>query len=395
MRFHKSIRVSSHELRPLPLYVSIAIFVVITALDYITTGSFISINPQPQFDGNSVLRTLFIALSALLLVLSVRSNAVSAFTGSHPSRAISIEVVQGVKLSVGMFAILWISLLLALGFVLLFSVDPEAFSELSNEDSLIESGSALLVFIAAANMIIVLLAQRHVHTRPAPFVTVGLGLLAILFLLIGLEEVSWFQRVFGFATPDALSGNRQGELNLHNFASNLSEIVYYFGSFISLIFYPFLIDQVSALSQNRTIAFFAPSTMVLFVGASVAAFNFNLWNNATIQLAFFATLFILIRYAHAAWAHSSQPASDMRYYLLAICAVFLATQIVFIIQGNTLLKGWEVTEYKELLIPFAFFIYSLEMLMKAKKTIGAKAVISASLISLVFIALRLLEKFHV
>ncbi|MCE0535921.1 hypothetical protein LWF15_10390 [Kineosporia rhizophila] len=54
----------------------------------------------------------------------------------------------------------------------------------------------------------------------------GRPLLAGLLLLSGLawfflagEEISWAQRVFGFATPGGFEGNRQAEANLHNFDS--------------------------------------------------------------------------------------------------------------------------------------------------------------------------------
>ena len=71
-----------------------------------------------------------------------------------------------------------------------------------------------------------------------------------------MEEVSWFQRSFGIKTPEALSGNKQGEMNLHNFASNTSEIVYYFASFVYLIAFPFVYDQMRALSQVKVVTFF-------------------------------------------------------------------------------------------------------------------------------------------
>jgi hypothetical protein len=43
------------------------------------------------------------------------------------------------------------------------------------------------------------------------------ALLAAVFLLIVLEEISWGQRIFGFETPDAIAEvNFQGETTLHN-----------------------------------------------------------------------------------------------------------------------------------------------------------------------------------
>lgn len=47
------------------------------------------------------------------------------------------------------------------------------------------------------------------------------AVLALGLFFVGMEEISWGQRLFGFATPDALAGvNRQQELNLHNLGEN-------------------------------------------------------------------------------------------------------------------------------------------------------------------------------
>ena len=42
-----------------------------------------------------------------------------------------------------------------------------------------------------------------------------LGALALF--IVGMEEVSYFQRVIQFETPESFVGNMQGEFNLHNF----------------------------------------------------------------------------------------------------------------------------------------------------------------------------------
>lgn len=392
IRTYKSIQALFSQVRIPLLLASIVIFMGVMAVDYLTLGSLIATDPQPALTGSHLLRTGFIALSALLFVVSARPNFPGVALETDRSNFVLLELGKERKISISASATLWFCLLLSLAIVTLFILSAEAFAILSNEDHVVESASALFAFFSCANILIVFLALRRQSANFRSFYFVALALLAVLFFLIGMEEVSWFQRVFGFATPAAFDANEQAELNLHNFASNLSEIVYYFGSFVYLILFSFLFNQMALLSQSKFISFFAPGPTSLFAGAGFAAFNFNLWNNTTIQFAFFATLFILITYARAAWTRTAQPPSPMRYYLLALCVVLLATQIVFIAQGHTLLKGWEVTEYKELLIPIAFLIYSLEMLMKVKKTIGPRVLIPAALISLVFLALRLLEK---
>jgi hypothetical protein len=63
--------------------------------------------------------------------------------------------------------------------------------------------------------------------------------------VIGMEEISWGQRLFGFATPERLAeANWQAEFNFHNVQTDLSETVYYFGAGIFLIVLPLLRDLV-------------------------------------------------------------------------------------------------------------------------------------------------------
>src|SRR5690606_27651640 len=64
------------------------------------------------------------------------------------------------------------------------------------------------------------------RTRLAFFVA------AAILILIGLEEVSWFQRLADVPTPDWLVDlNHQHELNLHNVATGESENLFYMGAF--------------------------------------------------------------------------------------------------------------------------------------------------------------------
>lgn len=67
-------------------------------------------------------------------------------------------------------------------------------------------------------VVVLLLARPAVRQRQ--FLLAALLLLSapVWFFLAG-EEISWGQRVFGFATPEGFEGNRQAEANLHNFGS--------------------------------------------------------------------------------------------------------------------------------------------------------------------------------
>lgn len=95
-------------------------------------------------------------------------------------------------------------------------VAPDTFVRAFQEDGPFEMSSAFLYFASAAACL--LLAARAVGHRLLRF---WLRLLALLFVFVGGEEISWGQRMIGFATPENLAAvNVQGEFTLHNVYSN-------------------------------------------------------------------------------------------------------------------------------------------------------------------------------
>ncbi|HEX9793224.1 MAG TPA: hypothetical protein VGC54_04510 [Planctomycetota bacterium] len=86
---------------------------------------------------------------------------------------------------------------------------------LLQEDGLVEWAEVLMLF-AAAGFAVVAARRRRVPRlkRPARRLLI-LG--ALFFGLVALEEISWGQRLFGFATPSGMAErNVQGEFTLHN-----------------------------------------------------------------------------------------------------------------------------------------------------------------------------------
>ncbi|NVE95499.1 hypothetical protein [Altererythrobacter lutimaris] len=76
----------------------------------------------------------------------------------------------------------------------------------------------VLIYLTAFPLAMVLAAKLVRQKLKAHGVLVGI--LAFGFFFIGMEEISWGQRVLGIATPDGLAEiNRQQELNLHNLGS--------------------------------------------------------------------------------------------------------------------------------------------------------------------------------
>jgi hypothetical protein len=77
------------------------------------------------------------------------------------------------------------------------------------EDGVVENLTALLYFISSVTF---LLSATRYGSRSVWYWT-----LALLFLLVAGEEISWGQRLFDLSTPQALVvKNTQTELNVHN-----------------------------------------------------------------------------------------------------------------------------------------------------------------------------------
>jgi hypothetical protein len=93
---------------------------------------------------------------------------------------------------------------------------------LTAEDGLVESYGALAFFIAAVFFWVAWSRSEgfgnrlgRIHFRK----NAAYLLLAVLFFFAAGEEISWGQRLFGWATPESLAEiNRQGETNIHNLA---------------------------------------------------------------------------------------------------------------------------------------------------------------------------------
>ena len=92
----------------------------------------------------------------------------------------------------------------------ILAVSPQNYILPTHEGGWVESLTAVAYLLAGA----LLLAAAWAETRRAARFVFLAGSVAMAF--IAGEEISWGQRILGFATPDFLAHNRQGEFNVHN-----------------------------------------------------------------------------------------------------------------------------------------------------------------------------------
>jgi hypothetical protein len=89
-------------------------------------------------------------------------------------------------------------------FCRLYRVHPERFAAICNEDGLVENLQFLFFF---ATGVLGLLLMVRFWRAADKLNALAYGLFGLLCVFIAMEEISWGQRIFGFSTPETLTGN--------------------------------------------------------------------------------------------------------------------------------------------------------------------------------------------
>lgn len=258
---------------------------------------------------------------------------------------------------------------------LVFAIDPNVFSVLAREDGLVEWSSALLIFIVSGFLAAAATGQLRAALaggeRLAWIAASAAALLSAGFFVIGMEEISWMQRIFGISTPEGLLAvNKQQELNLHNISTGFSELLYYTGSFVLLTLAPFIwLHLRKGVSLGRLDAF-APGVLVLVASAPMAAFNSDNWSILPTQMMVMMTVIMLLVIADIAL----KAGHWREFIVLTIGAVLIvAIQELFILQASLLVRLWDPTEYKEFFIALGLALYGVQTWSRLRSPVTASA----------------------
>ena len=137
-----------------------------------------------------------------------------------PSHAKSFDSV------VGVFGYLFLCLNV-LFFCALSATKPSILAALCREDYWVESLTAVWFLLAGILLFVTAALERGIFLRCV--YTVG----AMAMGFAAGEEISWGQRIFGFATPDLLMQvNEQQEFTVHNIANKSFDFLYLNGTLI-------------------------------------------------------------------------------------------------------------------------------------------------------------------
>lgn len=309
----------------------------------------LGIGGAPYFTPYYLVRLLVAGLLSLLLVAGLHRLGRGAAESRKPD------------LSQPQRAVVYTLLAFAAGWLALFVIRPHRFYTLALEDGPVEWLSSLLPLASSAAFFYaffrVLRSGQH-GTRRRVALVFTLLFAAVLFF-IGMEEISWMQRVFNVETPALLHGNEQQETNLHNMYSSLFfNIVYRTGVFAGLIVLPFLAETAPENHLFAWIADFLPTRFVLAASAPLVGFDYNFWNFFLGPLLLTLALVILVFYAVVAHKRGNSEES-LLFGLLAAFAVL--SQATFLLLGARAGHTWVISEYRELLLAVGWAAFTWDI----------------------------------
>ena len=318
-------------------------------------------DPRAKDTGlETALRLVVLGVGSAMTVIGSRELAIRHLDPIEvPHRAVGPRVV----IPTTVFAVL-----VTAGTALLVLIDPDTLTWLATEDRPVEWASALFAF--AAGFVTLAAARSYWQSRrqrPGRGVSTLalLGLAGVMFLL-GLEEVSWFQRVFDVETPERLlaAGNAQGELNLHNFATSASGNAYYVGAFSFALLWPYLLGDRELPRKLSWTSDIVPHPLVLLVSAPALALSFEKWDVFWINAMLWGGLVMVATIAIG----SGKAIEGPRWVQPLVGAAVVTTLVVLATWGDRMTRSWDESEVRELVIPFGFLLYAILVADRASGT---------------------------
>lgn len=362
----------------LALLLGLLLLSAVLVIDFGVIGRTITLKSAPDFSAIYLLRMGLLAAAALALVMSaaifpdVKSDVKTGASASEPAsgapRAPHPRLVPADSGLASWDSSVVLPLAAAatptIAFATLILVDPKVFSTLGSEENLVEKISEALLFAATALLVARTVTLRRTRNRPRLLFSAAL---ALVFFVISMEEISWFQRILGIEKPPSIfSGNLQEETNFHNFFTHPVEMAYYTAAYALLILVPFLNERFRLFERVGALAELVPSRAILFLAAPLAFINYADWNRLPEQTIAFLTLLILGYYALR--LKNAGRATDA-FLTCAFIAILVGAQAIFILEGDNLNRFWQTTEYKEFFICLGFAAYAIQLRRSSKARI--------------------------
>ncbi len=325
-------------------------FMALAGLEYLRWSMTFLPNEVPVEGPYFWSRSLLAALLSFAIVVGI-----DRLGGAGARRALSLGQRQVVSVSLAALIV----------FVTAFLLSPIAFYRVSLEDGPVEWISALLPLAGSVLLLWCCVAtwfEARVG-KGAPWMAVVLLFCAALLFVLGMEEISWMQRIFHFATPKSLDSNIQHEFNFHNLATNQVGVLHKLVGFAFPIYLPFIFETAPLRFRSYPLAALVPSRAVALASAPLAGLNYNGWEFLPLQMTTYMTISVLAIFALRAWREGTLSEAALAS---AMAAVIVVAQIVFLAHGDKFVRLWDVTEYKELYIAFGLFLWAFETVSRMR-----------------------------
>jgi len=242
-----------------------------------------------------------------------------------------------------------------------------ALVRMSDNDIFTRPGALLrMLFEFIACGVFASLLPRFIRQKQWPAAAL-IAVLSIILFVMGMEEISWGQRIFQWQTSTYFSEhNVQGETNLHNLNTQLFQDVLFFGGFILLAGLPFIYNQLTKALQKiaslRFLTNFLPERwMLIAFGAGLmftdpfdAPYGFH-WGSICFQL--IATLALLWALAICSRHDNKRCKSALWALLCALLVLVLSLRY----HELWLLNQGLPTEYIKLFINFGILCWAVRV----------------------------------
>lgn len=245
-------------------------------------------------------------------------------------------------------------LVLAVGYL-----SPRLAAYLSREDYIVENLSAGFLLLGS----LILIWSATVQLRSRQWLMVALAtFVAVVFFVMGMEEISWMQRIVGRETTGFMASyNQQGETNLHNLNATISNQLLAVGAFVLLTALPYYHKQVASWLDRRKysgLQKFLPNPWLFLPFTVVVGFGFpSVHASVVILLIFFFTALMLLSRRHFA-------------VLMLVTVAFISTSVNSGIYTDYINV---YQEYREMFIALGCLAYAIGVHRKLAHSKGLEA----------------------
>lgn len=296
----------------------------------------------PDWQISGFIRTALSLIGGVAVALAIYPEAV-------PARGLR-QITGTPKLAFGTLVVLTYGVHAWTVYALAYA--PEALRDAAEElgsIALLQEGAIALAFVFLLLTAVTSnkLNGAKILGLPARLVAVGMAV-AVLVLL--LEETSYGQHYFGWATPSQFEGNLQQETNLHNFYTIRYEMVYYGVAFLAFIVLPLLLPSLPRQIGGQFERFVPPADFALLAMPLVAGMYAS-WNIMPQQVMFFAGVVVM---ALMLWRWNM-----IRSLGLFGLGVIVVAQAFYLLLGSKQIDAYEVAEIREASICLALLAYAV------------------------------------